>query len=92
MPEHTPEIAPALYAQALAAAGEADYDIADEAFKHVLELATHSKLWQEAALIARDWADMLRWAGRPYESEQATRDAEQYASEAQKRACQRNTA
>ena len=50
MPEHTPEIAPALYARALAAAGEADYDIADEAFKCVLEFATHSKLWQEAAL------------------------------------------
>jgi len=92
MPEHTPEIAPALYAKALATAGEADYDIADEAFKHVLELATQSKLWQEAALIARDWADMLRWAGRPYESERAARDAERYASEAQKRVRQRNTA
>jgi hypothetical protein len=92
MPEHTPEIAPALYAKALAAAGEADYDIADEAFKHVLELATRSKLWQEAALIARDWADMLRWAGRPYESERAALDAERYASEAKKRARERSTA
>jgi len=91
MPEHTPEIAPALYAKALAAAGEADYDVADGAFKHVLELATHSKLWQEASLIARDWEEMLRWAGRPYESKQAACDAERYASEAQKRVGQRNT-
>lgn len=92
MPEHTPEVAPALYAKALAAAGEADYDIADETFKHVLELATRSKLWQEAALIARDWADMLRWAGRSYESERAARDAERYATEAQKQARRLNTA
>jgi hypothetical protein len=33
-------------------------------------------------LIARDRADMLRWAGRSYESERAARDAERYASEA----------
>jgi transcriptional regulator with XRE-family HTH domain len=92
MPEHTPEIAPALYAKALAAAGEADYDIADEAFKHVLGLATDSKLWQEAALIARDWADMLHWAGRPHESERALYDAERYASEARKRLRQRDIA
>ena len=85
MPEHTPEIAPALYAKALAAAGEADYEIADEAFKCVLELAKRSELWQEAALIARDWSNMLRWAGRPYDSDRATRDAERYASEAQKK-------
>ena len=92
MPEHTPEIAPALYAKALAAAGEADYEVADEAFKCVLELATQSKLWQEAALVARDWADMLRWSGCPYESEQAARNAERYASEARKGTRQVNTA
>jgi len=86
MPEHTPEIAPALYAKALAAAGEADYEVADEAFRRVLELAKRSELWQEAALIAADWATMLRWAGRPYDSEQAARDAERYTSEAQRRA------
>jgi transcriptional regulator with XRE-family HTH domain len=86
MPEHTPEIAPALYAKALAAAGEADYEIADEAFKSVLGLAERSELWQEAALIARDWANMLRWAGRPYDSERAALDSDRYASEAAKRA------
>ena len=86
MPEHTPEIAPALYAKALAAAGEADYEIADEAFAHVLDLATRSRLWQEAALIARDRADMLRWAGRPGDSERARSDAERYLGEAKKRA------
>src|SRR5664280_2133422 len=92
MPEHTPEIAPALYAKALAAAGEGDYEIADEAFKSVLELAKRSELWQEAALIAHDWSDMLRWAGRPYESDRATRDADRYASEARKRARRISTA
>jgi transcriptional regulator with XRE-family HTH domain len=92
MPEHTPEIAPALYAKALAAAGEGDYEIADEAFKSVLELAKRSELWQEAALIARDWSDMLRWAGRPYESDRAARDADRYASEARKRARRTSTA
>jgi tetratricopeptide (TPR) repeat protein len=81
-----PEIAPALYAKALAAAGEADYEIADEAFKSVLGLAERSELWQEAALIARDWANMLRWAGRPYDSERAALDSDRYASEAAKRA------
>ena len=86
MPEYTPEVAPALYAKALAAAGEADYDTADEAFGRVLELATRSKLWQEAALIARDWAETLRWAGRPGESERIARDAERYVNEAKKRA------
>jgi transcriptional regulator with XRE-family HTH domain len=92
MPEHTPEIAPALYAKALAAAGEGDYEIADEAYRSVLDLAKRSELWQEAALIARDWSDMLRWAGRPYDSDQAAGDADRYASEAQKRARQLNSA
>ncbi|MGA9761147.1 MAG: helix-turn-helix transcriptional regulator [Gaiellaceae bacterium] len=88
MPEHTPEMAPALYAKALAATGEAEYEIADEAFKSVLGLAERSELWQEAALIARDRANMLRWAGRPYDSERAARDSDRYASEAGKRAHQ----
>jgi tetratricopeptide (TPR) repeat protein len=82
MPEHTPESAPALYAKALAATGEADYEVAEEAFGRVLDLAIRSRLWQEAALIARDRADMLRWAGRPYESQRAAREAERYASKA----------
>lgn len=78
LPEHTFEQAGALYAKALSLGAKAEYDDADELFARVIELAERSKLWREAALVCRDWADMLRWAGKPYHSKQALERAEDY--------------
>ena len=80
LPEHTFEQASALYAKALAFSAHADYDAADEAYQRVLTLAERGKLWREAALIARDRADMLRWAGKPYEAERMRQQAGDYVS------------
>ena len=80
LPEHTFEQASALYAKALALSAHADYDAAGEAYQRVLTLAERGKLWREAALIARDRADMLRWAGKPYEAERMRQQAGDYVS------------
>jgi transcriptional regulator with XRE-family HTH domain len=80
LPDHTFAQASSLYARALALAAKADYQTADEHFTEVIELAEKGRLWREAALVSRDRADMLRWAGKPYQSRQALDRAKDFES------------
>jgi transcriptional regulator with XRE-family HTH domain len=78
--EKTFEQAAALYAKALVLKARYEYEIADKTFARVLELAETSKLWREAAVVALDRAEALRWAGKPQESELVRQQARDYAS------------
>ena len=78
--EKTFEQAAALYAKALVLTVKHEYEMADETFARVLELAEASKLWREAAVVSLDRAEMLRWAGKPQEAETVRQQARNYAS------------
>jgi tetratricopeptide (TPR) repeat protein len=84
--EKTFEQAAALYAKALALAARYEYEVADETFARVLELAEVSKLWREAAVVSLDRAEALRWAGKPQESELVRQQARDYATLIERRA------
>jgi pentatricopeptide repeat protein len=70
----------ALYAKALAVTAAAEYETADRFFDDLLAILVPIKLWREAALVARDYANELRWSGRPYEAQSMKLKAEEYAS------------
>jgi transcriptional regulator with XRE-family HTH domain len=78
--EHEIEQDAALYAKALALAARVEYDEADKLFEYLTDLLVKGRLWREAALVSRDRADMLRWAGKPYQSKQALEQAGDYES------------
>jgi tetratricopeptide (TPR) repeat protein len=80
LPEYELEQDAALYAKALALASKVEYESADELFLRLIGLFEKGKLWRQAALVSRDRADMLRWAGKPYQSRQALEQAEDYES------------
>ncbi len=81
--EHSSEQAAALYAKALALSGRCEYEVADAIFAHVIDMAVASALWSVAALISRDRADMLRWAGKPHESDAAAEQAQEFERRAE---------
>jgi len=78
--EKTFEQAAALYAKALVLTARYEYEIADETFARVLELAETSKLWREAVVVSLDRAEALRSAGKPQESDLVKQQARDYAS------------
>jgi tetratricopeptide (TPR) repeat protein len=80
IPETQVERDSALYAKALALASKVEYDSADELFVQLIGMFEKGKLWREAALVSRDRADMLRWAGKPYHSKEALERAREYES------------
>lgn len=81
--EYNSEQAAALYAKALALSGRGEYEVADAIFAHVIDMAVKSGLWRIAALVSRDRSDMLRWAGKPHESDRAAEQAQEYEREAE---------
>ena len=78
--EHGLDRGTALCAKALVVTTAADYETADRLFDELLSILSESKLWREAALAARDYANELRWSGRPYEAQSMKLKAEEYAS------------
>jgi transcriptional regulator with XRE-family HTH domain len=80
LPEHELEQDTALYAKALALAAKVEYDAADELFVRLIGMFEKGGFWRQAALVSRDRADMLRWAGKPYHSKEALERAREYES------------
>jgi transcriptional regulator with XRE-family HTH domain/ATP/maltotriose-dependent transcriptional regulator MalT len=80
LPEHELEQDAALYAKALTLASNVEYEAANDLFVQLIGLFEKGKLWRQAALVSRDRADMLRWAGKPYQSKEALERAEDYES------------
>jgi transcriptional regulator with XRE-family HTH domain len=80
IPEHDLERGPALHAKALGLAGQGAYADAEPLFRAVLALAEKSQWWLAAGVVAKDLGEMLRWAGKPAESEASLAQAALFAT------------